>query len=175
MAEIKSTLDLVMERTKHLTLSAEEKSGQRKKDFDKKLNGLLQQYEDTILSDSELLEKTAALQADLSMDDDRLVVSAVAQRINPELDNAHWLALIKNLAPAACTPLEQALVDYRDKVATVVQKSEQVHLEMLARDQGIRGSAVGLNPQKYATLQEELASLKKDTTARIEEVLQNLG
>ena len=42
MAEIKSTLDLVMERTRHLSQSTAEKEAQRRGDFEKRLQGLLQ-------------------------------------------------------------------------------------------------------------------------------------
>ena len=105
MAEIKSTLDLVMERTRHLTMSTEERAGQQKKDFEKKLNGLLQQYEDKVLALDELMERISALKADQHLDDDLSVASAVVQRIQPGMDNAHWLALIKRLAPAVVTQL----------------------------------------------------------------------
>lgn len=47
MAEIKSTLDLVLERTKHLSQSSEEKQAQKQKDIANRLNGLLQKYQDS--------------------------------------------------------------------------------------------------------------------------------
>ena len=43
MSEIKSTLDLVMERTRQMTLSAEEKAHQKKADCEKRLQSLLLQ------------------------------------------------------------------------------------------------------------------------------------
>ena len=39
MTEIKSTLDLVMEKTRHLILSDEEKQEQKENEFKKKLKG----------------------------------------------------------------------------------------------------------------------------------------
>ena len=69
MAEIKSTLDLVMERTKHLTMSSEERVGQQQKDFEKKLQGVLQQYADKVLAIDELMERVTGLQADFKIDD----------------------------------------------------------------------------------------------------------
>jgi len=170
MAEIKSTLDLVMERTRHLTMSADEKAGQQKEEFINKLKGLLQQYEDNILSADELMERQAALQADLNRDDDQLAVSVIAQRIQPGMDNAHWLALIKHFAPVAVPQLEEILADNQEKVAALVRKKEQHHLDSLSRDYGIQGSAVAPNFKKDTPLQEAILVLKKETRTRIEGV-----
>jgi len=54
MGEIKSTLDLVMEKTKHLSLSDEEKQNQKKIESQKRINGLLQKYQDQVLSMEQL-------------------------------------------------------------------------------------------------------------------------
>ena len=41
MAEVKSTMDLIMEKTKHLTMSEEEKEGFRRKELSGKIRGLV--------------------------------------------------------------------------------------------------------------------------------------
>ena len=172
MAEIKSTLDLVMERTRHLTMSTEERAGQRKKDFEKKLNGLLQQYEDKVLDLDELMERISALQANLHLDDDLSVASAVVQRIQPGMDNAHWLALIKRFAPGVVTQLEEVLADNQERVAALVRKGEQDHVEHLAREHDIQGSAVVPNLNKDAPIQKKLSALKIETRERIDNMIQ---
>jgi len=175
MAEIKSTLDLVMERTRHLTMSTEEKAGQQKAEFQKKLKGLLQQYEDNMLSADELMEKSATLQADLSKKDDLIAVSAIAGRLRPGMDNAHWLALIKRFAPRAVPQLEEILADHQEKAAALVRKKEQHHLDTLYRDYGIQGSAVAPNFGKDAPLQEALRVVEKETQTRIGGVFLNIN
>ncbi|MBW2432576.1 MAG: hypothetical protein JRF36_03165, partial [Deltaproteobacteria bacterium] len=50
MGEIKSTLDLVMEKTRNLNLSDEEKQDQKNKEIESRLNGLLQKFEDQIIT-----------------------------------------------------------------------------------------------------------------------------
>ena len=54
MGEIKSTLDLVMEKTRHLTLSQKEKDGQKQIEVNKRLKGLLQKYRDNLLREEQL-------------------------------------------------------------------------------------------------------------------------
>lgn len=46
MTEIKSTLDLVMEKTRHLSFSEQEKKDQHSEEFAKRIKGLIQQYQD---------------------------------------------------------------------------------------------------------------------------------
>ena len=54
MGEIKSTLDLVMEKTRHLTLSREEKEEQKRVEVNKRLKGLVQKYQDNLLKKDRL-------------------------------------------------------------------------------------------------------------------------
>jgi hypothetical protein len=61
MAEIKSTLDLVLEKTKHLKLSAEEKAEMQMQDFLKKVPGYVIQILDLSLMPEQLLDKIKAL------------------------------------------------------------------------------------------------------------------
>jgi hypothetical protein len=174
MAEIKSTLELVMERTGHLTMSAEEKAGQQKEEFQKKLKGLLQQYEDTILSADEFMERRAALQADLNRDDDPFTATVIAHRLQPGRDNAHWLTLIRRFAPPAVSQLEEILADHQEKAAALVGKAERHHLDTLFREHGIRGSAVASNVEKDTPLQEALRLLEDETRTRIKGVFQHI-
>ncbi len=57
MGEIKSTIDLVLEKTRNLTLSTEEKLGLAREELDKKLRGLLNRYLDNLLPLSRLKEE----------------------------------------------------------------------------------------------------------------------
>ncbi len=46
MAEIKSTLDIIMERTKNLTMTDKEKASFRRKETEGKVKGWIQKYQD---------------------------------------------------------------------------------------------------------------------------------
>ena len=50
MAEIKSTLDLVMEKTRNLSLSSEERAEQKSKEIRSQIRGLIQKFQDQIIS-----------------------------------------------------------------------------------------------------------------------------
>ena len=54
MGEIKSTLDLVLEKTKNLTLSSEEKAEQKQKEIENRIKGMMQKYQDGVLFSEQL-------------------------------------------------------------------------------------------------------------------------
>ena len=56
MGEIKSTLDIIMEKTKGLTMTEEEKTAFKSKEMEGKVKGALQKFLDGIL-DVERLKK----------------------------------------------------------------------------------------------------------------------
>jgi len=167
MGEIKSTLDLVMERTRHLSLSDEEKTHQHKEDFRKRLQGLLQQYADGSLTVEGLKERIEALQAELNIDDPILPAAAMADRMDPDRDNRIWLNLLAAFAPAVCGALEAALTVYRrQRDSSLLEGSERLR-NRLAQDCGISGTAVAPNPHKDPDCQAQLVRLRQQTKNRL--------
>ncbi len=170
MAEIKSTLDLVMERTRHLSLSEDEKRAQQKADFEKRLQGLLQQYADKAITAKDLQDRTAALQAEMKLENREVLVEAVIRRIDPDKDNTHWFDLLGAIVPAILDSLMEALAAHRDRRADLLTSARRQMQNQLARRHQITGSAVKPNPRKDPTCQKDLAALGQDTQARIETI-----
>ena len=174
MGEIKSTLDLVMERTRHLSLSAEEKEAQRREDFGKRLQGLLQQYADGAMPMDELQDRMAALGKETGVTGNKLAVLAVLHRIDPDQDNDRWLAFLEHLAPDVGRPLFVILGAYKEDQAVLLQTGQKQLRDRLSRDHGITGSAVVPNPHRDPATQKHLAALRNETTEKIEKLLQEM-
>jgi uncharacterized small protein (DUF1192 family) len=162
MGEIKSTLDLVMERTRHLSLSAEEKALQQRDEFNKRLAGLLQQYGDNALTVDELQQRVASLQAEMEMSEPQAITATVLNRVDPDEDNRHWLALLQKTAPATQETLQKQLEGYSHRKAELMQSVEQRLLEQLFNEDGISGPAVAPNPQKDARFRQDLDALRSN-------------
>ena len=171
MGEIKSTLDLVMERTRHLSLSDEEKQRQQTETFEKRLQGLLQQYADGALSIEQLRERITTLETQLKTPDRQIVMAAVVKRVDPDRENVRWLDLLAQVAPDMCAPLHDALMAYRPKRDNLLAAGAQGQLEGLARHHGIKGTAVVPNPRQDPVCQEQLAELRNKTQAGFEAIL----
>ena len=161
MGEIKSTLDLVMERTRHLSLSDEERARQKKEAFDKRLQGLLQQVADGALTVAAVTDRIAALRAELQVGGPQAVVAGIVGRIDPDRDNRAWLEMLAQMDPSAGEPLEATLADYHTKRRALLQDGEKRLRERLARDHGIPGSAVIPNPRNEPACRQGLAELKQ--------------
>jgi hypothetical protein len=171
MGEIKSTLDLVMERTRHLTLSDEEKIRQRTADFEKRLQGLLQQYADGALDTDIFGERMTGLQAEMQIADRRMVVTGVIRRIDPDGDHGLWLTLLGQEAPDLCQPLDNILEGHRRQRAELLAVGQQDQLDRLANAFGISGTAVTPNPSQDPACRERLVQLKQATQTQLAAVL----
>jgi hypothetical protein len=167
MGEIKSTLDLVMERTSHLSMTPEEKARQREADFKKRLQGLLQQYADEKLGLQELLKSIGNLQAETGTKDARQVLGMVCKRVDPDEDTQAWIALLASLAPQVTGPLEDRLASYSDQKEHLVRNGAQQMRDRLAHDHAIHGSAVLPAPEQDEACRQELSTLREKTLAQI--------
>ena len=142
MSEIKSTLDIVLEKTKHLTLSEDEKRAQKKKESRKNLAGLLQKYQDRILDIDQLKDELNALKQFYDFFDTRALVSEILNRIQLNNDNTSFMVILDDLCQADSEGLKAVLSDYHKTLRLRRdQRSNQI-IEKLSRDYLISGSAV---------------------------------
>ena len=141
MGEIKSTLDLVMEKTRHLKLSDEERAAQKKKDALTSLKGLIQKYKDHKLRIDQFV---AALDGWRHAFDqsDTLVVHEAVEQIEMDRDDQPILALLLDVFQVDVAPLKAVLSDYRRALQQAFEvKSDQL-VNQLASRHGISGTAV---------------------------------
>jgi hypothetical protein len=170
MGEIKSAIELAMERTRHMSLSEEEKVQQHKDEFEKLLQGALQRYSDEAMSIDEFRDRISELQSELHITDHQLVIKAVFKRIDPNQDNECWLELLSVLAPLLRDSLQEILSDYHEQRSKLLQTAKTKTLEQLAQRHGITGTAIIPNPDKDTSYQHNMSVLKRETQSRIETI-----
>lgn len=142
MGEIKSTLDLVMERTRHLTLSSEEKAEQKMEEFTKGLNGLLQKFQDHFIKIEEFRKSFASLRETHGVENDDAVLEAVVGRIGLDEDNERMLVLLDAVCGRSGEPLTSVVGEYRSTLAREAERRRQEVERTLMKTRGISGSAV---------------------------------
>ncbi|MEN6332000.1 MAG: hypothetical protein ABFD57_08435 [Smithella sp.] len=172
MGEIKSAIELAMERTRNMSLSEEEKVQHHKDEFEKLLQGALQRYSDEVMSIDEFRERILELQSELHISDSQLVIKAVLKRIDPDEENERWLSLLSVLAPVLTDSLQEMLSDYSEQHSTLLQAARKQMLEQLAQRHGITGSAIVPNPDKSASYQHGISVLRRETRSRIDAIAQ---
>lgn len=171
MAEIKSTLDLVMERTRHLSLSDEEKAAQQWEAFAKRLQGLLQQYADEALDLEGFQKERRTLEAEYGTHDPDLVRQAVAARIDPAGDNRRWLDLLASLAPQILPAVKTLLADHDQQRTAIEAEAMMRSTRQLLQQHAISGPAVVPNPEKDPSYRKQRDHLDTRTRKQINEIL----
>ena len=141
MGEIKSTLDLVMEKTSHLTLSPEEKQKQDLTEAKKAIKSLLQRYQDDLLSFEQLRDKLLHMQETSSIDG-VWMRNIILDRIDPDQDNSIWLDLLDKYFGFNITGLVSVLEEYRSALGQAEEKWCDKLKETLETDYDIKGTAV---------------------------------
>ena len=142
MGEIKSTLDLVLEKTKHLSQSSEGKQAQKQKDIENRLNGLLQKYQDGLLSLGQLQRDYEALKKEFNLPDNAILAGYVINRLDPGLDNRALFEVLEHCCQLDYAGLLDVINEYQAEYHTAAQSRMEALKESLDQKYNISGSAV---------------------------------
>ena len=142
MGEIKSTLDLVLEKTRHLSQTDEEKQVQKQKDIANRLNGLLQQYQDRMLSLTQLQRAYEKLKTEFNLTEHTALADRVIRRLDPDQDNRALFELLKHCCQLDYSGLAEVIHNYQAECREASHNRMEPIKERLARDYHISGSAV---------------------------------
>lgn len=165
MAEIKSTLDLIMEKTKNLSLTDTEKKDIRRKELHGKVKGIMQRFLNG-LADIRAIEDFMQN----NQNDREIVLELLKQEalghIEPNENNERIYQILRELMGQETNAISHLadtfMMDMRRQMAEHVKKSL-----LLLEVKGISGSAVMPNLQKDPTWQDWLenatAEFKKNT------------
>jgi len=145
MAEIKSTLDLVMEKTRHLTLSREEKEKQTVVAFKKKLSGLLLQYADGKAATEGFAEDFDTLKRQFAVDAEKILINEILDRLTLQRPESRLTDLLLNICHVDASRLKSVFEAYQAALKEAARnRSRQIKAE-LASSRHISGSAVRPN------------------------------
>jgi len=161
MGEIKSTLDLVMEKTKNLSLSDEEKQAQKQKEVESRVRGLLQKYLDGWLDNNQLKIEYESLKKDSGLSDDAVMINEIFGRLDPNVDNRNLLEVIAKCCRLDTAALETLLDGCRREHGEAADARMAQLKEDLARTHAISGSAVVPNLETDAKWQREETALRR--------------
>ena len=140
MAKIKSTLDLVMERTKGLSMTEDDKLALKTKEWTEKARGWVQMLLDRNLSLHELRKEFAAGSAVHSRLDD-VLRRELLDRIDPDADNGIIFQALAEILGFDVSPLRETLAEYQRNLAQIeIDHGERLRLELQAK--GISGTSV---------------------------------
>jgi len=142
MAEIKSTLDLVMERTRNLTLTEDEKREQALTEFRQRFSGLTGRYLDGLLPIEGFRKELQSLRETVPALNGEILCDEIVRRLDPDRDNRQLLALLSEVCAGNTGGIESVLDEYAATLASMTRDRID-HVKMLLLDAcKVSGSAV---------------------------------
>jgi hypothetical protein len=139
MGEIKSTLDLIMERTKGLSLSTEERKKLQQQEWLGKARGWAQKYLDELIDAQDLKGAIEALEE--PGEGKSLLKQELLEAVDPEGDNEKRWEVLEVLWGLSREPYLRIIEEFRSTVAQAgARRAETTAGRLAAR--GITGSAV---------------------------------
>jgi flagellar biosynthesis component FlhA len=142
MGEIKSTLDLVMEKTRHLTLSQEEKKAQQQIEVNRKLQGLLQKYQDKLLKKENLKKEVDRLKIAYDLNVDEILADLLLNNLQLGQDNRLLIKLLQEIYGLNLSGIETIFQNFKAAVKSATEERvEQIRTD-LSKKQFVSGSAV---------------------------------
>jgi hypothetical protein len=146
MARIKSTLDLVMERTRNISLSEEDKEALQKKEMSDKVRGWVGMFLDRRITIPELKrEFTSESSRHGELKD--IMRTELLDHIDPDAENSSILEALAEVLGLDVKPFEDSIKDYHDRYELHRQEHRERVLSKLKAD-GISGKAVIPNTDK---------------------------
>ncbi len=170
MAEIKSTLDIVLEKTKHLTLSAEEKAEMQLQDGLKKVPGYLERILDLTLTPEQLLNEINALPLEHRKRIREEIAGQMSQALDLSAKSDPLIGGLEILAEPGWSDLLDKVKRCREDLRQAREDArQQAHERVLANlaAVGIKGSAVVARLEDDALWQEEDRRLREPCEKRL--------
>ena len=142
MAEIKSTLDLVMEKTKNLSLSSEERQTQKTQEIESRIRGLLQKYMDEALRADHFKSEYQKLQKDYDLPDHTHLITGLGGQIELGADNQNLFELLAEFGVSETGGLTSVLQEFQTVRDTAADQRRGILKDQLAQTHFVSGSAV---------------------------------
>jgi hypothetical protein len=167
MGEIKSTLDLVLEKTKNLTLSSEEKEEQKHQEIEKRIKGMLQKYQDGVLLKDQFGIEYMTLKKDFDLSDNTSLANELINRLDPHQNNHHLLEILQEYCKIDSAAIEAIIADYQIAYHQAAAENVERFKEYLASQYRISGSAVVPNLETDEQWRQKAQELLSGFTDRL--------
>ena len=177
MGEIKSTLELVMERTKKFTISEKEKEEMKQKEILQKATSLFHRYREGHFSLNDILKEIGRMEKKTAIMVKELLLSQCIDALSLDDDVERTFKGIESLKQKTIDEVKQKfhhlLSQYQREKEEVKEKVKVQFTEALRRD-GIYGSAVDFKIEGSELWEKEKEKLGHSYKMKLEEIKEQL-
>ena len=173
MGEIKSTLELAMEKTKNFAISEKEKEAMKQKEVLQKATSLFHRHREGHLSLNEILKEIERMEQKAAAAVKELLLSQWIDALSLDDDDERILKGIESLKRRSIDDikerLHQLLSQYQREKEKVKEEMRSLLTEMLRKD-GIYGSAVDPKMEGAELWKKEKEKLDESYRMKLEEI-----
>ena len=177
MGEIKSTLELAMERTKKFTISEKEKEGIKQKEIMQKATRLFHRYREAQLSLNNILKEIDKMERKTAITVKELLLSQWIDALSLDDDDERIFKGIESLKGRSIDEVKQKfhsfLSKYLSEKEKVKEKVKVQSTEALKKD-GIYGSAVEPKLEGAELWKKEIGKLDHSYGMKLEQIKEQL-
>jgi hypothetical protein len=169
MAEIKSTLDIIMERTKNLTMTDKEKASFRRKEAEGKVKGWIQKYEDGVI-------ELDALRSEFKKEETKypevrqILRSQLFGRLTLTSDNGKILRLFEEVPGISIDTIKNMIQSHKHEME-ILRSSRIESLREELKKRKIYGSAVVPNPDHGGNWQKTILEAESNLRKQLESLV----
>ena len=177
MAEIKSTLELALERTKKMTISEKEKEELKQKEFSEKAKSLFYRYRDGHAPLNEIQREIERMDEKTSAGTRKFLLSQWIDALSLKDEDERLVKAIEWLKNGR---MEEIPKQFRRLLSQYREEMERVKHEVRARlaedlkKEGIEGSAIEPNVEESPLWRETHEKLDRLYGAKLEEIRKQL-
>lgn len=166
MAEIKSTLDLIMEKTQNMVLTEDEKKEIRLKELNGKIKGWIQQYRDTAMSLDAIKSEIQKEEKDRQVELKKTLKKEIIQHIELDEDNTKLFQLLEEILGINKDSITNMINRFQEMLDT--EKINKINaMKNRLNEKGISGSAVVPNLDSDEKWNGYYLNLKEDFKEKI--------
>ena len=174
MAEIKSTLELVLEKTRNLKFSSEEKRALQNEEAQKAFSGLLQKYLDQQLKIDALQQGVADLKHKFNLDDRQVLRKVIVDKLDLHTLNGPLLFLLDKVFSCDTKALSMLSKEHRREITTLADnRRRQLEADIKARYE-VWGQAVSPNLEADTQWMADAAALNEGFARKLEKEKEKL-
>ena len=167
MGEIRSTMDIIMEKTKNLTMSEEEKAEFNRKELKGKVKGLVQKFLDDLISLQSIRLEMESEKMKHPAEAEEFLKGELLERLEPDENNEKAFQLLEEILGIDTNRYKRVIKEFREKaVKERALKMEGLRKKLAERE--ISGTAVVPNPdidETWSQLYKELKRVCKERLA----------
>jgi len=171
MAEIKSAIELAMERTKNLVMDDEEKRESQKREVENRVRAILRRYLEGMTEADRALAELDEIKADYGLKK-KLLIGLLFEDFDITKENSRMLDLFHQVGGGAAGPFVAELDEIRNEFSFETAKREGVvrrRIESRLEEMGITGDGLDPNVEAWEEWRDALAETGANFGKRIGE------